>query len=93
MFYERWALVAGPERGQGRRNHDALLGPEKSRSGPEALPGSDPRVWARGHVAMASPGEVPGPTLQPIRPRPRILRRVAHEVEGKKRNVSGSVGG
>jgi len=81
-------LVAGPRPGRG--DHHALLGPKKQ-DGPEALSRSHPRLWARGHVAVAQTSEVPGPTLQRLRSRPHILRRLHHDFQREERGVSGEV--
>lgn len=42
---------------------------------------------------MAKTGPIPGPSLQRVRPRPSILRRLHDQVMREEREVSGSVGG
>jgi len=68
------------------------LGPHQS-EGPKAFRGSDPRIWACGHMAVAPTGPILSPSLQRVRSGPNILRRVEQQIERKERNVSGSVGG
>lgn len=60
-----------------------ILGPEKQ-SLPEALPGSDPRVWARGHVAVV-------PQVKFLAPHFNLVFFGGSHT--KERNVSGNVGG
>lgn len=74
--------------GPKRRDRDALLG-AKGPSRVEAKSAPNPRIRRERAVAMGGPHPPRGASLQRVRARPRVLRRVLHGPTGARGAVPG----
>lgn len=81
-----------------RRHHPPFLGsqpksPNWPQPKPKALTGPNPRLRTGRHVAVAQASPVLLSALQRLRPRPGLLRRLHHRVQGENGDVSDGFGG